>query len=274
MADLYRNREQVQGYASYRPNYPPDLFNFILSKTTGRRQLAWDVGTGSGQAAVSLSSLFDAVVATDSSPEQISHAPTHLPNVRFVVTPPSLTIPDLHRLVAPPESIDLITVATALHWLDIPAFFSQAHAVLRRPGGVVAVWGYGCDLLIGGRRMEAINRRIYEAICPYWETNVREMVQDGYAGVDFPFEAVEGVEEGTAPVRKFTAEREMGVAELIGLWQTSTSYQRARKAGVELITEEVKEELKRAWVEEDGGEQLNNKKKMVRFPISLRIGKV
>ncbi|KAK8955227.1 hypothetical protein KSP40_PGU015133 [Platanthera guangdongensis] len=270
MADLYRNRDQVKGYASYRPNYPPELFNFIYSKTTGR-QLAWDVGTGSGQAAVSLSSLFDVVVATDSSPEQISHAPTHLPNVRFVVTPPSLTTTDLHRLVAPPGSVDLITVATTLHWLDIPAFFAQAHAVLRRPGGVVAVWGYSCDLLIGGGRVEAISRRIYETICPYWEKDVREMVQDGYAGVDFPFDAVEGAEEGTAPVRKFAAEREMGVGELIGLWQTSTAYQRARKAGVELITEEAVEELKRAWVEEDG--ELN-KKKMVRFPISLRIGKV
>ncbi|KAK8944286.1 hypothetical protein KSP39_PZI008180 [Platanthera zijinensis] len=89
MADLYRNPEQVKGYASYRPNYPSELFNFIYSKTTSRRQLAWDVATGSGQAAISLSSLFDAVVATDSSPEQISQAPTHPPNVRSLVTPPS-----------------------------------------------------------------------------------------------------------------------------------------------------------------------------------------
>lgn len=270
MAELYRNREQVKSYASCRPNYPPELFNFIYSKTTGRR-LAWDVGTGSGQAAVSLSSAFDAVVATDSSPEQISHAPTHLPNVRFVVTPPSLTTPDLHRLVAPPGSVDLITVATTLHWLDIPVFFAQAHTVLRRPGGVVAVWCYGCDLLIGGGRVESISYRIYESIFPYWEKDLREMVQDGYAGIEFPFEAVEGVEEGTSPVRKFAAEREMGVEELIRLWQTSTAYQRARKAGVELITEEVVEELNRAWVEEEGD---LNKKKMVRFPIRLRIGRV
>ncbi|KAG0462362.1 hypothetical protein HPP92_020838 [Vanilla planifolia] len=122
MADLFRNHDQTKFYVTYRPNYPPELFNFIASKVPLRR-LAWDVGTGSGQAAIPLSSLFDSVVATDSSPEQISHAPTDIPNLRFVVTPLSLSTDDLHRLVAPPGSVDLITVATALYWLDVPAFF-------------------------------------------------------------------------------------------------------------------------------------------------------
>ncbi|KAG0462361.1 hypothetical protein HPP92_020837 [Vanilla planifolia] len=202
MADLYRNHDQAQFYATYRPNYPPELFNFIASKVP-HRHLAWDVGTGSGQAAIPLSSLFDSVVATDSSPEQISHAPTDIPNLRFVVTPLSLSTDDLHRLVGPPGSVDLITVATTLHWLDVPAFFDQARRVLRRPGGIIAVWCYSMDLEIeGGRKPQEIYRRVLKATNPFWEEEVRVMAEEGYAGVDFPFEAVEGVEEGTAPVMR------------------------------------------------------------------------
>ncbi|KAL0923185.1 hypothetical protein M5K25_007230 [Dendrobium thyrsiflorum] len=267
MADLYRNADQVKLYASIRPTYPPELFHFVASKAPSR-QLAWDAGTGSGQAAVSLSSLFDSVVATDSSPEQISQAPTHLSNIRFVVTPPSLSLADLHRLVAPPGSVDLITVATALHWFDIPAFFKQARSVLRRPGGVLAAWCYDSIVLLDGGRVEEIYRRLMEATSPYVGEDIRALAEGGYARVEFPFEAVEGVEEGTAPVRRFAVEREMGVEGLIAFLKSGTGYQRARAAGVELFTEEVLDEMKKAC-EEDGEEV-----KKVKFPISLRIGRM
>ncbi|KAK8933372.1 hypothetical protein KSP39_PZI015197 [Platanthera zijinensis] len=90
MADLYRNREQVQGYASYRPNYPPELFNFIYSKTNGRRQLAWDVATGSGQAAVSFSSLFDVVVDRHRLQPRADLPRPHSPAQRSLRRHPSL----------------------------------------------------------------------------------------------------------------------------------------------------------------------------------------
>ncbi|KAL0922632.1 hypothetical protein M5K25_006632 [Dendrobium thyrsiflorum] len=265
MADLYRNADQVNSYASIRPTYPPELYHFVVSKAPSR-QLAWDAGTGSGQAAVSLSSLFDSVVATDSNPEVISQAPTHLSNIRFVVTPPSLSLPDLHRLVAPPGSVDLITVATALHWFDIPAFFEQARSVLRRPGGVLAAWCYDSIVFLDGGRVEEIYRGLLEATLPYVGGDIWAIAKGGYAGVEFPFEAVEGVEEGTAPVRRFEVEREMGVEGLIAFLKSGTGYRRARAAGLELLTEEVLDELKKAC-EEDGDEV-----KKVKFPIGLRIG--
>lgn len=54
MADLFHT--QAKFYAETRPGYPTELFQFIASKTPNR-QLAWDVGTGSGQAAVTVLSL-------------------------------------------------------------------------------------------------------------------------------------------------------------------------------------------------------------------------
>lgn len=46
--------KQAKQYADTRPSYPDDLFQFIASKTP-HHDLAWDVGTGSGQAAASVS---------------------------------------------------------------------------------------------------------------------------------------------------------------------------------------------------------------------------
>jgi len=54
MADLFV--KQAKQYADARPSYPPQLFQFIASKTPSHN-LVWDVGTGSGQAAKSVCSL-------------------------------------------------------------------------------------------------------------------------------------------------------------------------------------------------------------------------
>lgn len=54
MANLFL--KQAKQYVATRPSYPPELFDFIASKTP-RRDLAWDVGTGNGQAAASVGPL-------------------------------------------------------------------------------------------------------------------------------------------------------------------------------------------------------------------------
>ena len=51
MADLFN--KQAEKYAESRPSYPAELFRFIASKTP-QHDLVWDVGTGSGQAAVNV----------------------------------------------------------------------------------------------------------------------------------------------------------------------------------------------------------------------------
>jgi hypothetical protein len=61
MAELFVN--QAGHYAKGRPSYPQELFQFIASKTHCQ-DLAWDVGTGNGQAARSVSFLFGFKIPT------------------------------------------------------------------------------------------------------------------------------------------------------------------------------------------------------------------
>ncbi|MBS1246447.1 MAG: methylase involved in ubiquinone/menaquinone biosynthesis, partial [Proteobacteria bacterium] len=62
---------QADAYARYRPTYPDALYAWLASRVPARA-LAWDCGTGSGQAAVALAAHFTQVIASDPSREQIA----------------------------------------------------------------------------------------------------------------------------------------------------------------------------------------------------------
>src|SRR5262249_7162330 len=94
-------------YRAFRPDYPPELFAFLASVAPGR-DLAWDCGTGSGQAAVGLAEHFAKVFATDASAEQLKNAQPH-PRVEYAVAP-------AEKCPLGDHVVDLVTVAQALHW--------------------------------------------------------------------------------------------------------------------------------------------------------------
>src|SRR5205085_2841298 len=102
-------------YAAFRPRYPAALFAALAESAPGRH-VAWDCATGSGQAAIGLAGHFEQVVATDASAAQLSAALAH-PRVRYREAPA-----DASGL--PPRSVELVTVAQALHWLDRTSFYA------------------------------------------------------------------------------------------------------------------------------------------------------
>src|SRR3954468_23053908 len=67
---------QAADYAKFRPGYPRKLFDY-LGTIAPSRQLAWDCGTGNGQAAIGLATEFGRVIATDASEKQIAKAQPH-----------------------------------------------------------------------------------------------------------------------------------------------------------------------------------------------------
>ena len=64
---------QADTYKSARPGYPDVLFDWIAEQSF-HTQLVWDVGTGSGQAALALAQRFARVHATDIDPAQLQQA--------------------------------------------------------------------------------------------------------------------------------------------------------------------------------------------------------
>ncbi|XP_050245452.1 uncharacterized protein LOC126693506 isoform X4 [Quercus robur] len=260
MADLFI--KQAEQYAEGRPSYPPELFEFIASKTPSH-DLAWDVGAGSGQAAQSLSGIYKNVIATDTSPKQLAFAP-RLPNIRYQLTPPTMSIAELESSIGPQSSIDVVTIAQAIHWFDLPNFYQQAKWVLKKPHGVIAAWCYTVPEV--NESVDAVFQPYYNiAVEPYWDP-ARKLVDNKYETIDFPFEPVDGADH-TGPF-PFVTERLMDLDSYFTYLRSWSAYQTAKEKGVELLSNDVIEEFKRAWTE-DGQD-----KKVVKHPIYLRIGRV
>lgn len=231
-------------YGRYRPRYPPALIDFLADAAPARR-LAWDCATGSGQAAVALASQFEAVLGTDASARQIEGAQAH-PRVRYAVA--SAEDPGLAD-----DSVDLVTVAQALHWLDLDRFYAQAVRI-GRPGAVIAAWTY--SLATVNEAVDACVARFYAGLDPWWPPE-RRHVESGYATLPFPFRIIPA--PGFAMQERWTLERLLGY---LGTW---SAVNRCRKDTGRDPLEPLAEELSAVWRGADAT-------RTVRWPVHLRIG--
>ncbi|XP_020235982.1 putative methyltransferase DDB_G0268948 [Cajanus cajan] len=257
MAQLFV--KQAKQYAAARPTYPPQLFQFIASKTPSHN-LVWDVGTGSGQAAKSLAAIYENVIATDASEKQLEFA-AKIPNVRYQHTPSIMSMTELEQMVSPQGTIDLVTIAQSLHWFDLPTFYQQVKWVLKKPHGVIAAWCYYLPRVSDA--VDTVLDQFYSTeVSPYWDP-ARKLVDNIYRTIDFPFKPVEGTDH-TGPF-EFVTETVMDLDDFLTYIKSWSAYQTAKEKGVELLGEDVLQKFKLAWGE-DG-------QKVAKFPIYLRIGR-
>jgi SAM-dependent methyltransferase len=204
----------AEAYAAHRPRYADALFEW-LAAIVPRRTLAWDCGAGSGQATLPLAERFDRVVGTDASASQLAGAPAH-PRIDWRVAP-------AERSGLPPASAELVTVAQALHWFDLPAFYAEVDRVLV-PGGVLAVWTYNRHRTDAAAVDRLVDAFYADIVGPYWPPE-RRLVEEGYRTLAFPY-----VELPAPPLRM---EARWTLAELLGYlgsWSAVARYRAARGA--------------------------------------------
>jgi len=163
-------------YAKYRPRYPLEWFDWLAAQCPWRG-LAWDCACGSGQATEDLARRFQKVIATDASAAQLLNTPL-LPNVEWRLASGEASGLDAER-------VDLVTVAQALHWFDLGRFWQECRRVLK-PGGMIAVWGYGIADLTH-EVANGIFQDFYHGVLGDFWPKERRMVEEGYEGIDFPF---------------------------------------------------------------------------------------
>lgn len=175
--DFFNDKSDV--YRLARPLYPSSLIEFV-SSISPSNSCAWDCATGNGQAAVGLSEFFEKVVATDVSENQISQAIKGEGITYFVQ---EAEYPDF-----PLESVDLITVAQALHWFDYSKFWPAVDKVLK-PDGVFAAWGYDW-FSVSQPVDELITSLVLDKIEGYWAPQNRILWQ-GYKDLQFPFSVID-----------------------------------------------------------------------------------
>jgi SAM-dependent methyltransferase len=232
-------------YATHRPDYPDELFRWLAS-VSPRRETAWDCGTGSGQAAVSLGAHFASVVATDASVKQLTSA-RRTPGVHYVAMAAeaaALTV----------DSTDLVTVAQALHWFDRPRFFAEVDRVLR-PGALLAVWSYGMTAIAPA--IDAVLHRFYEEVLgPYWPAE-RALVESGYVGIVLPYA------EESAP--SFAMQTSWRLAQLGGYLSTWSAVGRYVAAVGTDPLPAIMQELERVWGADEA--------RPIRWPLVVRVAR-
>lgn len=234
-------------YAQFRPQYPRALFAY-LATLTAAHGVAWDAATGNGQAATQLADFYAHVIATDASAEQIEHATPH-PQITYATMPSEQT--DI-----PAHSVDLITVAQALHWFDAPKFFAEAQRVAK-PGGVLAVWFYGSRSTITPAIDPVIHTFYWETINAFWPEE-RRHIDDDYARIPLP----------CAPLAtsEFVLEVEWTLGQFLGYlstWSSVKIYE--QRCGTSPMTA-LEPLLLAAW----GDPKMV---RLIRWPLTVRVGR-
>ena len=233
-------------YAKYRPRYPEEWFDWLAAQCA-KRSLAWDCACGSGQATEELARRFEKIIATDASAAQLRNAPL-LPNVEW-----RLASGEASGLVS--GSVDLVTVAQALHWFDLGRFWQECRRV-SKPEGFLAVWGYGIASLSHPSANRIFQDFYHGVVGDFWPKE-RRMVEEGYAGIEFPFQEI--------PVPDFEMVQTWDAERLAGYCSSWSATDRYRKATGHEPIPEFREKLT--------GE-LGSAATEIRWPFFARVGRL
>jgi len=123
----------ADAYERFRPGYPVELFDMVMTYARQPVRNALEIGAGTGKATRLFAQRGVAVTATEPDGAMLAELRKHVPaNVRTV----QAAFEDLR----PAESYGLVYAAAALHWTNPEGRWPRIAALLE-PGGVFASFG-------------------------------------------------------------------------------------------------------------------------------------
>ena len=235
-----------QTYAQSRPQYPDEIYTYLASIAPSH-SLAWDCGTGSGQAALGLAKHFDHVYATDASAEQIAHAYPHEKVSYHAERAEHVSLDD--------SSVDLVTIAVAVHWFDFDEFYHEVKRVLK-PDGVIAAWTYSLTKI--SPEIDILIQQYYgEILNGYWPERIHYL-EERYETLPFPFEEIIPPE--------FTMEIRWNLLQFADFLDSWSATQRYKAQQGHHPLELMWDRLSAAWGDE-------KETRLIRWPLHFRIGR-
>lgn len=216
---LFEKPSHASLYAKFRPTYSKDLFDILLGymeRCGTSHDQALDVACGSGQSTFLLLDHlhFTQCIGVDISRAQISEAQKITKtlsknNVTFMVG-------NAEELPVEASSMDLVTIATAWHWLTEPhLFYSECKRVLK-PNGCLAVYGYGLWRLLH-EEANVLLTGVINTFKKYWAESMRHF-HNNYAELILPFANVER--------HDFVMVQQFSLSRLNGFLSSMTAYQK------------------------------------------------
>lgn len=240
--------ERSAEYLQYRPQYPAELYRY-LSSLAHLHDVAWDCGTGNGQAAIKLADYFKKVVASDVNQAQLNAA-LRKENISYYCWPAEKTpLAD--------NSVDLITVAQSLHWFNLDEFYKEARRVIKRMS-YLAAWCYSLGKI--NHKIDQVILKLYEEILgdAYWPKE-RRYIDDEYKTLAFPF--------GKLTTPEFHIEKKLNFSHLVGYLNTWSAVKEYQLQNEENPINLIFADLQNAWGEA-------NTEYVMRWPLHLLVGRV
>lgn len=156
------------------------------------------------------------------------------------------------RLPVPNQCADMLTVAQALHWFDFDSFCGELDRVLKQ-GAIFAAWSYGIHSI--SPDIDSLIGYLYEDIIGSYWTPERRMVEDGYAGYDFPFQEIQ------AP--SFKLSKCWSIEQVLAYLNSWSAVQRYQREKGSNPVEAIEKPLTDLW-----GEQAQRE---IQWPLTLKV---
>jgi SAM-dependent methyltransferase len=247
MKDLFSGH--ASDYAAYRPRFPKEPVEWLVTTQLQATDAAWDCGTGNGQVASLLNPHFTQVYATDISSQQLAQAP-QMPNVVYRQAP-------AEDSGLPTAFFDAVVVAQAVHWFRFSDFYKEVRRVLK-PEGRLMLLCYGL-VQVGIEEIDALLKHLYSHTLGtrYWDAE-RHYIDERYQTIPFPFSEV------TVP--PFTMQYEWSLSQLLDYLRTWSAVKHFQTSNGYNPVDDLEPQLEKHWPQ--------GHIRTVSFPLVCRVGKL
>ena len=191
-----------------------------------------------------LGDAFPDVLATDASIDQLAHA-TAAKTVSY-----HCALAEQCALAS--GSIDLIVVAQAAHWFDLPRFYAEARRVARG-GTPLVLLSYGNTYV--NAAVDAVVMPFHEFLLDGFWPPERAHVDAGYRSLHFPFDELH------APTMEMRAQWDL--AQFLGYIETWSGVRALLNAGHTAKLARLKSDVALAW-------GLPDRQRIIRWPLAIR----
>ncbi|MBP2706750.1 methyltransferase domain-containing protein [Microbispora sp. RL4-1S] len=204
----------AQAYERFRPGYPVELFDLVMTYAGRPVRTALEIGAGTGKATRLFARPGITVTATEPDGAMLAELRKHVPaNVT--------TVQAAFEDVRPGESYELIYAAAALHWTNPEGRWPRMASLLE-PGGVFASFG-------GPVRPAdpAVGEALRAARAPFLESDEVPSPDGTPPGHDMQWPGTElQRSEWFADVQQFVIERRltMSARDYVGHLSTISAY--------------------------------------------------
>ncbi|SCV04184.1 LAMI_0H14070g1_1 [Lachancea mirantina] len=190
-----------QNYQLNRPTYPESLYEAVINfHGTASREVCVDVGCGTGIATFPLLNYFAKVIGTDPSATMLATAGQLKQNLQVDLQDRTEFLQSSAENVSDvcnDSSVDLITGAECIHWVDHPKFFDAAFKALK-PGGTLAYWFYVEPIFLDYPKANKIFQKYIHDdplyLGPLWKFGMKKHLRSFGLTIEIPANKFEDIE--------------------------------------------------------------------------------